>query len=265
MNAKNLVVAVAVVLFGFVSSASAAGWDYTSNLHDSFDLGDIRGGYDTAVITTNGTPPATDLYAYIGGTHKVKNCGVLFHPNYDYVWDDNGNVISQTLDGYRIQMDMDGTISSSLTLTDVGSLNQTNVFNARGLVLSENSWSNVWSNDIPVGLVSDAGSEIRISNFKVQNAGGDYHEYTEGVYDQNGNVVSTQTCFQYNGRWSGDFLSGTLPKGFVVPALSVTASVPEPPTLVLLLVAAVLLLEVKDYLDRQKITRIPTDQRNPKK
>ena len=230
---KDLLCALAIfaMVFGFTTSASAAGGgNVTSNLSDSFDLGDIRGGYDTSVFTNSSTLSTTDLYAYVDTSHKVDNSSLMFFPNYDYVWDNNGNPISRTLDGYRVQMSMQGRISSSLTLADTGSLTQSNLFNARGLVLSENSWSNVWDEPIPYGgLTADVGSEIEISNFKVQSAGGYYNEYTY-------NDPNPTTYFQYNVTWSGDFLPGTLTSGFVAPAMETSvSSVPEPSTWALLL------------------------------
>lgn len=204
----------------------AGGWG--SGLGDYFDLGDINGGYSTSSNTDDGKT-STQLYAQIGGQHKITNSSISFYPYYWYTYDDTG-IVSKTQNGYQICAYISGIISEPLTLADIGSMSQYNSFNARGISIGEGSWINTYKSSDKDGtyeIFSNAGSNMNISNFVVTSASGYYNEYTWGE--------ENPTCFNYNVSWYGDFTPGTLPSGMVAPSLG--CSVPEPGMWYLILTA----------------------------
>jgi len=240
LNSKMTVVMLALVALIVCSSASA------SSLSDNWDFGDINGGYQTSSYPNyNGTGTYAQMSAYIGGQHKIDNCSVSFSPDYWYNYDDNGNFVSKTLQGYRVSEYISGRITVPLTLSDLGDQNQSNSFNARGLSLSENSWLNTYKSyysytDAGAGdkyeLFSQAGSNINILNFDVRYAYGNYNEYTYGDGGGGMGIVGigqdNTTYFNYNVTWYGDFAPGTLLSGMTAPTLG--SSVPEPATMAML-------------------------------
>ena len=234
-NVRLSVVALIVALFCLVSSA------FAGYLTDNFDLGDIEGGYSTQVSPNySGTGSTSYLYMYVNGQDKIQNSGVSFYPMYNDVFDpSSGSLISQTITGYSVNAYVMGHVTSRAS-SDASSLNQSNSFNARGLVLSENSWLDCYSpfnnGDLSAnGLFAEAGSNLNISNFQVTNANGNYNEFSFPA----GMGLPDTTYFQYNVSWQGNFAPGTLAPNFVAPAMSVsTEAVPEPSTFVLLGVGA---------------------------
>lgn len=222
-----LAVFAAMVIVLIASGAFGAGGGEMAGLNNRFDLGDISAGYDTYWNDGN-----VNLYAYLNGQHKITSSSVSFYPNYWYTYDDQWNVASKTLHGYVVSANISGEITTSLALSDVGSHSQFNSLNARGISLNENTWLGVYKSNSD--LTAHASSSVSISNFDVSNANGWYNEYSydgfKGGADVSG-VVGKPTYFSYSVSWYGDFLPGTVPDGFVAPAMSVsTEPVPEPST-----------------------------------
>jgi hypothetical protein len=152
------------------------------------------------------------------------------YPNYSYLFDGNGNLVSKVQNGYIINAYIGGEITTPLTVSDITSLNQTNRFNARGLDISENSWINVYDVSNKDGsplLYSNAGSSISILNFAVHSANGNYNEFMSG-----NDGLNDITYFGYNVTWYGDFVSGSVPSGITAPSMA--TSVPEPGTMVMI-------------------------------
>lgn len=262
MKCAKIFVVMLVVAFlscGFAVTASA------SYLNDSWDFGDINGGYQTSSYPSDNLGDVyAQMSANIGGQHKIDGSNISFLPDYQYSFDKNGNVTSKTIRGYQVEAYISGRITAPLTTADVGDQSQSNQFNARGIDLYENSWIDTYKSygySDPGGyeLFSHAGSSIYILNFVVQSANGRYNEYTYnnggglgmGVVPAAGGVVDTTTYFNYNVTWYGDFVPGTLSSGFVAPAMiTSTNAVPEPSTFVLMAVGATVGLGV--YLRRSK-------------
>jgi hypothetical protein len=218
---------IVALLVSFVSVPAMA--DYLSN---SWDIGNIRGGYSTSTYTVsdgNGTTKNyTQLTADIGSQCKITSCSASLSPNWQYVFDDDGNIVSRTQDGYWVNEYFHGMISTPLSLSDVGYQSMYVSFDARGINFSESVYLNCYNKaepgDVP-DLYANAGAYINISNFDVRQATGRYQEY-----DDVGPGYEI-TRFYYNVQWLGDFAPGSAPSGFVVPATG--TSVPEPGTFAL--------------------------------
>jgi len=200
-------------------------------------MGDIWASYGT-----EGGGTETYLYSNLGGSHNIRNTGVSIYPEYWYTYDNDGNFVSKTQHGYAVNAYVSGLITASPTLADVGNRSQSNQFNARGINLYENvnawtykSYQNYDNNGIGIGpyeLFSNASTSVTLSNFSVSYANGWYNEYTHGDYGGLGSAMAAggqDTYFNYSVTWHGDFLPGTVPSGFVAPAISADVSaVPEP-------------------------------------
>lgn len=240
----------AICLFAGMVSAG------TINLNDSFDLGDINGGYNTT--NPNANSQYANLAANVGGQHKIDNASISIYPDYWYTYDDKGNFVSRTVHGYVVNASFFGEITSTLNDWDIGYQNQSNRFNARGIDFSQNSYSDVYKDYYSYTgsgdgdkytLFSQAGVSMSILNFNVQSAYGNYNEWTWNggggmgagiVPDAGGPIGDSITDFNYSVNWYGDFLPGTTPSGFVAPAMvtNVGQAVPEPSTWAMLLSAA---------------------------
>lgn len=230
--------AMVILLLGVFGASEAFG----VSLSNSFDMGDISGGFNTSSYSNWGSPGTyAQLSAYIGGQHKINNCGVSMYPQYWYTYDDTGHFISKIQHGYQVSAYISGEITTPLTLADIGSQNQNNHFSARGLSINESSGISVYKaldSEQTQPLCSWANASASILDFVVQSANGYYNEWSSdggigiGVVVAASPVIDPVTYFNYNVTWYGDFLPGTLSNGFVAPTM--TSSVPEPSTLVLL-------------------------------
>jgi len=211
-----------------------------TQLSQNFDLGDINGGYSTYYYPDyySGKMHA-NLVMYLGGQHVIDSTSINMYPNYQYKFDDKGNFVSKVLDGYNVNASVSGSISKLLTTADIGYGTQSNRFDARGLNIEEYSYWQVSADYGPASLQSSAGSSINILNFMVENAYGNYDEYSYSSYP-NG-TSDPNTYFSYNVTWRGDFMPGTVASGFTMnPMSTMVASsqpVPEPSTMAMLLVA----------------------------
>ncbi|MCX6721043.1 MAG: PEP-CTERM sorting domain-containing protein [Candidatus Staskawiczbacteria bacterium] len=237
---------LAMLLFGVLATMAKGG-----SLSNSFDLGDISGGFNTSSYPDwSGSGTYAQLSAYVGGQHKINNCGVSMYPQYWYEYDDSGHFVSKTQHGYQVSAYISGEITGSLSLSDIGSQSQGNSFSARGLSISESSGISVYrayDSEQSQPFYSWANASASILNFVVQSAYGHYDEWLSdggigkgAIVADAGPVVNSATYFDYSVTWYGDFVPGTLGKGFVAPAM--TSSVPEPSTMVLLVAAVIGLL-----------------------
>jgi len=238
---KIVLMAMCVVTFGAfgVQSASA------SNLGNSWDFGDISGAYWTSSETSTdyaGTFTWTQLGSNINCQHKIDSVNATFSPRYTYTYDDHGNYVGKTQNGYQVEERISGYISSSLTAADLP-LNQyqQSQFNARGLYLSEFTglFGYNSSGDVNAPDIREQGDvNIALRNFVVDYAYSNYNEYDWSYGGGKGIVVAGSgdndpiTYFDYNVTWYGDFTPGTLANSFMAPAMM--TSVPEPATMALL-------------------------------
>ena len=247
--------AMAILLVGLFGASEAFG----GSLSNSFDMGDISGGFNTSSYPNWGDPGTyAQLSAYIGGQHKINNCGVSMYPQYWYEYDDKGHFLSRTQHGYQVNAYISGEITTSLTLTDIGNQNQSNQFSARGLSISESSNISVYKafdSEQAQPLYSWANASASILDFVVQSANGYYNEWSSDggigigvVVADAGHVIDPVTYFNYNVTWYGDFVPGTLGNGFVAPTM--TSSVPEPSTLGLL--ATFVTVGIATYIWRRR-------------
>lgn len=244
---KNSAVALFVALValcGITSPASAAGiliGQTPASLSNNWDMGDIRGGYQTSVYASiGGSGFQTSMNAWLGTTHKIDQVSVSFNPQYQYVWDNNGNMISRSLDGYSAYVSFYGRITSAPTAT--GDQSQSNQFNARGINLYENASTDIypeWPDNV---LFSNGNGSISIRNFNVTSANGWYEEYTYQTGGPGG-VDPGETDFNYTVNWYGDFVAGSLTSGFVAPAMAMSVTpVPEPATMAFLAIGGLALV-----------------------
>jgi hypothetical protein len=225
-----------ILLLGAFGASEAFG----GSLSNSFNMGDISGGFNTSSYPNWGDPGTyAQLSAYIGGQHKINNCGVSMYPQYWYEYDDKGHFLSKTQHGYQVSAYISGEITGSLTLADIGNQNQSNQFLARGLSINESSNISVYKtfdSEQTQPLYSWANASANILDFVVESANGHYNEWSNigigVVVAAAGPVIDPVTYFNYNVTWYGDFVPGTLSNDFVAPTM--TSSVPEPSTLVLL-------------------------------
>ena len=242
MKAKNLVVAVAVVLFGFVSSTSASFlWPTEAVLDGQFDFGDVAGNFNTEGQTMYVNLRVSDGHiTYVGV--NVDRAAWLDMPGEKH---------------FQIHAYINGTYDMPPTPPCDGVF-QNLTAEHKGILIEENASLNSYENN---GTWENGSASATLTPLTITYGDGQFHDSSWDCPDG-----TTQHTFDWNVLWNGYTTDPLATTAFSsVQPLSISAAVPEPPTLVLLLVAAVLLLEVKDYLDRQKITRIPTDKRNPKK
>lgn len=245
-----MVVCVVSVLVLLSASAFGATGPFTGtvpsgSLSNYWNLGDINGGYDTTM-----DHEYTQLSAYLGGTHKIQSSSISLYPDYNYVWDNNGNVLSKNILGYVVSAHFSGNLDANLMDQDIGSRSQQNRFNARGINTNQSSYLNVYKSygkydELGNGygehdLICNSGANMSLQNFQVTWADGNYSEY-KGNYDIP--EMEPTTWFNYNVTWHGKFSSekpifGFSTLGLSAPSIGVTVSVvpvPEPGTWALLL------------------------------
>lgn len=210
---------MAIPVFGSVIGAT------NQNLSESWDLGDIRGGWSQYTYQ-DGTNSYTSLAASVFGDHKITNVSINLSPYYWYDYQDG----TQHLSGYQVNAYFNGLIlSDPLTQGDLGNWGGSNLFDARGLYISEYAATGVFSTglDPEDGFLAFANASATIRNFNANNAQG---RYTENTYED-------ATYFSYNITWYGNFAEGSTPAGLKVPMMTASAAapVPEPSGIAMLL------------------------------
>lgn len=230
---RSVKILLVVGLVCFAGSSAMGGW-----LNNNFDLGDIGGGYNTGSYSVGNDSTMTSMSAYINGGHyKIDSAGVSIYPNFDYAYNDHGDIVSQTLDGYRIDAYIQGEISTQITPADQNIQSQNNSFNARGLNISEQVWMavEVYQTSPNGGLQfsSYANVSLNVQDFHVNYANGNYVENTWGGLGASPDAggLTNITDFNYNVVWYGDFLPG---HGPISSFSGMRTSVPEPGTFALL-------------------------------